>query len=328
MLPADAPRVELFRLLGDEDRLRLLALCAHDELAVGELADLLSESQPQVSRKAQPLRNAGLLVARRDGTRTLLRAELPDDAVVHSALEEGRRLCQRDGSLARVAAVVRGREDQGRQFFETQGGAAAVAGGATGAGSLWFLSALAPLWGGTRGLCVDVGTGEGALLPLLSPLFGRVLAVDRSAARLARCADRVASLGLDNVRLLEGSAFEGTAVQEEVARLGGADLVVVARTLHHAARPGDAVRGCARLLRHGGRMLLLDYLPHENEAMRDQGDVWLGFPPDRLRGFLADADLEVPFLQPVQLNLPASEPDAALPFQLAVAQRRVPRPSA
>ena len=65
-------RAALFRLLGDEDRMRLLALCAEDELTVGELATLLGESQPQVSKKSQPLREAGLLAARRDGSRTLL----------------------------------------------------------------------------------------------------------------------------------------------------------------------------------------------------------------------------------------------------------------
>ena len=75
-----AARADLFRLLGDEDRLRLLALCAEDELTVGELAALLGESQPQVTKKSQPLRDAGLLVARRDGTRTLLRSQAVTDA--------------------------------------------------------------------------------------------------------------------------------------------------------------------------------------------------------------------------------------------------------
>src|SRR5438477_8278338 len=87
-----AARADLFRLLGDEDRLRLLALCAAEELTVGELATLLDESQPQVTRKSQPLREAGLLGARKDGTRTLLRtepagasAEQGRDAIVQAA---------------------------------------------------------------------------------------------------------------------------------------------------------------------------------------------------------------------------------------------------
>src|SRR5450755_4895984 len=83
-------RADLFRLLGDEDRLRLLALCAAEELTVGELATLTGESQPQVTRKSQPLREAGLLAARKDGTRILLRAEATTDPVVQAAFEAGR----------------------------------------------------------------------------------------------------------------------------------------------------------------------------------------------------------------------------------------------
>src|SRR5512134_3768736 len=104
-----AGRADLFRLLGDEDRLRLLALCAEEELTVGELASLLGESQPQVTKKSQPLREVGLLSARRDGTRTLLRTpvgELDPDPVIAAAVDEGRRLCGKDGSLARIAAVI------------------------------------------------------------------------------------------------------------------------------------------------------------------------------------------------------------------------------
>src|SRR6185503_14391610 len=101
-----AGRADLFRLLGDEDRLRLLALCAEEELTVGELAQLLGESQPQVTKKSQPLREAGLLATRRDGTRTLLKTEIETDPVLGAAIEEGRSLCSRDGSLSKVPRVV------------------------------------------------------------------------------------------------------------------------------------------------------------------------------------------------------------------------------
>src|SRR5881394_1981080 len=112
-----APRAELFRLLGDEDRLRLLALCSEEELTVGELAQLLGESQPQVTKKTQPLREAGLLASRRDGTRTLLKTEHRDeladatDPVIAAALEEGRALCAKDGSLAKIQRVIAAREE-------------------------------------------------------------------------------------------------------------------------------------------------------------------------------------------------------------------------
>src|ERR1041385_2685134 len=116
-----AGRADLFRLLGDEDRLRLLALCAEEELTVGELAQLLGESQPQVTKKTQPLREVGLLAARRDGTKTLLRADVESDrrdAVIAAALEEGRALCSKDGSLAKIPRVIAAREEVSRRLFD------------------------------------------------------------------------------------------------------------------------------------------------------------------------------------------------------------------
>jgi DNA-binding transcriptional ArsR family regulator len=288
-------RADLFRLLGDEDRLRLLALCAMEELTVGELATLLGESQPQVSRKSQPLREAGLLHARRDGTRTLLRSEASVDPVVLAALEAGRALCLDDGSLAQIPILVAQREEASRQFFaEGQGAAAAHAAAAeVEAPAPWapFLPMLAPLLPG-RALAIDVGAGEGTLLPLLSPLFERVVAIDRSAARLARCAQRVAALGLPNVRLREGTV-DDPALAEEIARAGGADFAVLARVLHHAARPQDLVSAAARVLRPGGHVALVDHVPHDDERLREQGHVWLGFEPARLRGFVEAAGLTV-----------------------------------
>lgn len=290
-----AARADLFRLLGDEDRLRLLALCAEEELTVGELAVLLGESQPQVTKKSQALRDAGLIVARRDGTRTLLRAHATADVVVDAALTEGKSICARDGSLARVAHVVAQREEPSRRFFDA--GPHAEPPPAPGAELLGLLPIFAPMLPGAA-LAVDVGTGDGPLLPLLSPLYDRVIAVDRSPARLARCAARIAALGLPNVRLREGDVDDAD-LAVEVSQRGGADLVLLARVLHHAARPDDAVVAAARLLRRGGHLIIVDYLPHADEAMREQGDVWLGFEPARLRACLVGADLELVALAPL-----------------------------
>ncbi len=283
-----APRADLFRLLGDEDRLRLLALCAEEELTVGELATLLGESQPQVTKKSQPLREVGLLSARRDGTRTLLRAHVPADAVLAAALDEGRILCGRDGSLARVAGVVAAREELSRRFFDQPAGDVEPP-PRIDTELLGWLPMIAPLLP-RRGLAIDVGTGEGTLLPLLSPLFERVVAVDRSPARLARCAARITGWGLPNVRLREGDVDDASLAQD-IRERGGADLVVMARVLHHAARPQDAIAAATRLLSDGGQLLLVDYLPHDDEAMREQGDVWLGFEPAKLRTWLEAAAL-------------------------------------
>jgi SAM-dependent methyltransferase len=290
-----SPRADLFRLLGDEDRLRLLALCAEEELTVGELASLIHESQPQVTKKSQPLREVGLLGARRDGTRTLLRAQLDHDPVLAAAVDEGRRLCAKDGSMARIASIVAQREELSRRFFDEAAGELEPT--PPHSELVAWLPVLAPLLP-RRELAVDVGTGEGTLLPLLSPLYERVIAVDRSAARLARCGARIAAWGLPNVRLREGDV-EDAGLGEELATRGGADLVVMARVLHHAARPPESIAAAARLLRPGGHLVIADYLPHDDESMREQGDVWLGFEPAKLRAWLDGAALETLALHPL-----------------------------
>src|SRR5215472_7683155 len=117
--PTPSHRWELYRLLSEPIRLRLLALAAEEELSIGELAELLQESQPNVSRHAAALRHAGLLHDRREGTRTLLRlaVDAAADPVVRDALASGRVLCDRDGSLARIGDVLRSREAAAREFF-------------------------------------------------------------------------------------------------------------------------------------------------------------------------------------------------------------------
>jgi SAM-dependent methyltransferase len=303
-------RADLFRLLGDEDRLRLLALCAEEELTVGELAQLLGESQPQVTKKSQPLREVGLLNARRDGTRTLLKVDAAPDPVIDAAIEEGRTLCNRDGSLAKIARIVAQRADVSRRFFDqpTDSGPAPSA----DASLLAWTPLLAPLLPG-RALAIDIGTGEGALLPLLSPLYERVIAVDRSPARLARASARIAEWGLPNVRLHEGS-IDDLTLAEAAASRGGADLVVMARMLVYASRPQDAIASAMRLLRAGGHLAIVDYLPHDDESLREQGHVWLGFEPSKLRTWLEAAKLA-----PVALAPFSSSHQPAL--QLAVAKK-------
>jgi SAM-dependent methyltransferase len=306
-----AARADLFRLLGDEDRLRLLALCAEEELTVGELATLLGESQPQVTKKSQPLREAGLLATRRDGTRTLLRSQIETEpvpeAVINAALEEGKRLCSKDGSLSKVARVVAQREELSKKLFDEA--PADVAPVAADAQLTAWAPLLAPLLPG-RALAIDVGTGEGTLLPLLSPIFERVVAIDRSPARLAQCAARIASWGLPNVRLREGTV-EDAAIAEELS--DRADLVVMARVLVHAARPQDVIASATRLLRPGGHVAIIDYLPHDDESLREHGHVWLGFEPQKLRAWL-----EASRLIPVAVHPFPTQPL----LQLAVGQKK------
>jgi DNA-binding transcriptional ArsR family regulator len=305
-----AARADLFRLLGDEDRLRLLALCSEEELTVGELAALLGESQPQVTKKSQPLREVGLVASRRDGNRTLLRSQPATDPVIEAALEEGRLLCTKDGSLSRIAGIVAQREELSKRFFEEVPGEVDPI--IAPHELVRWLPMFAPLLPG-RDLAIDLGTGDGALLPILSALYTRVIAVDRSASRLARCSARIAAWGLPNVRLREGDA-DDAGVLAEVDQRSGADLVVMARLLRYASRPQEVIASATRMLRPGAHLAIVDHVAHDDETMREQGHVWLGFEPAKLRTWIDAAGLDVITVAP----MPGSERP---PHQIAIGKK-------
>jgi DNA-binding transcriptional ArsR family regulator len=314
-LPSSS-RWELYRVLSEPARLRMLALAADEELGIGELAELLGESQPNVSRHAAALRQAGLLRDRREGTRTLVRVppEAARDAVVADALASGRALCERDGSLARVAGVLRAREAAAHEFFARPGkiklDAAPPEIGA-------YLAALAPLLP-RRALAVDAGTGDGRLLDVLAPVYERVVAIDRSEAQLARARDRVAARGYANVNLLRGEVDD----RETRKAVGaGADAVFAVRLLHHAPQPARFVAQLASLCAPGGALVLVDYARHDDESMREQADAWLGFEPAALRRFARAAGLDDPRVTKIPAPLCGDGPDRHLPWQVLVATK-------
>lgn len=317
-------RVELFRLFSEPGRLQVLALCAEEQLSVTELAHLLNDSQPQISRKVSALRELNVLQVRREGTRIYAHADaqlMAADALVAEAVAEGRRLCLADGSLARIPAVIAAREAIGQTHFDTVGPAVSTV--PSSPEHLAHLAALAPLLPSHQ-LAVDVGTGDGLVLDILAPLYQRVIAVDRSRAQLARVAERVAARGFHHVSLFPGS-YDDAALVERIDSAGGADLVFAGRTLHHASKPAAAIASMARLLRKGGSLVILDYLTHEHELMRtDAGDAWLGFEAVQVAQWVKDAGLT--FLGDVAIPQPFHPDgiDAALQWHAWVARRPSP----
>jgi ArsR family transcriptional regulator len=311
-------RWQLYRLLSDPFRLRLLALAGVEELALGELAELLGESQPNVSRHAAPLRQAGLLAERKQGTRTLVRlpAEALSDAVVRDAVAAGRALCTEDGSLERVAAILRGRDEKTREFFAKAPREGVELGLAPELPA--YLSAFGALLP-RRELAVDAGTGDGVLLDLLAPVFERVVAVDRSAAQLERAARRVKQRGYANVELVQAELGD----QELLARTGhGADVVVAARVLHHAPLPRVALLELFSLLRGGGKLLVIDYARHTDEQMAAaQADVWLGFEAGELLELSREAGFTQTQVFPIPQSYAAPASDGHVGWQLLAATK-------
>ena len=326
----DVARSDLFRLLADPARLRLLALASAEELAVGEVAELLGEALPKVSRHAAALRDAGLLIARRQGTWTLLRTppEALRDPVVADAVRAGRAACAQAGLLQRVEAVVAARDARTREFFaRTPPRATASIPGDVPA----HLAAIAPTLD-RRQLAVDVGTGDGAALEVLAPLFARVVAVDRSRERIAQARERVQARGYDGVELMVAEV-DGAELREAVATAagdaGGADLVFAGRVLHHAAVPAKALRALAALVRPGGALVVLEYDTHEDARMRDeQADVWLGFSASELTAMAEEAGLEAASVQALPPGLRGEGPDRHLLWHVLRARRPAPPPLA
>jgi DNA-binding transcriptional ArsR family regulator/precorrin-6B methylase 2 len=306
-------RWELYKTLAEPIRLRLLALAAEEELAVGELAELLGEGQPNISRHASTLKQAGLLRVRKEGARSLLKLDDASrrDPVVVDALTSGRLLCERDGSLARVPAMIAARDALGREFF-----AKPRADQELGSGEFaTYLSAFSLLLP-ARGLAVDVGTGDGGLLAALAPCFERVIGVDRSEAQLALARTRVESLGLTNVRL-------ECAALEDMHALA-ADVVFAVRLLHHAPKPEDVLAKVAAMAKPGGAVIVLDYAPHDDESMRTQSDLWLGFTNHELLTMAHQCELSDARVAPIPA--PTHGADAHLPWHALVARRATKNP--
>jgi DNA-binding transcriptional ArsR family regulator len=314
-------RWELYRLLSEPVRLRLLALAAEEELAIGELAELLGESQPNVSRHAAPLKQAGLVVVRKQGQRALVKLseDATRDPVVADALGSGRALCEADGSLGRIADVIRARDAVAREFFARVEPKADAAIGAMPPELGAYLCALAPLLGRTE-LAVDAGTGDGGLLEVLAPVYRHVVAIDRSEAQLALARARAETRGWTNVELVNGE-LDGSAVKSALERRKGerADAVFAVRLLHHAPRPGDFLRQLGALCRPGGSLVVLDYGRHDDESMRAQADLWLGFEPRELRALATEAGFGSARVAPIPGVLCGRGRDAHLPWQVMVA---------
>lgn len=307
---AQQPRWELYRLLSDSTRVRMLALASLEELAVTEFAALLRASESKVSRQASALREAGLLIGRKQGTWLLLRlaADVAKDAVVADALQAGRAVLEADGTAQRLSDIVAQRDEATREFFDRPGQNARSGPPPEMA---CYLAAVAPLLD-AREVAIDAGTGDGALLEVLAPLYRHVVALDRSKAQLQLAERRARERGFHNVRFVCGE-LQGdevrTALQDVTGKIqdpskpasgaSGADAVFASRVLHHAPVPTRAVRALVELAAppqgnvRGGRVVIIDYASHRDEALREkQADLWLGFDAGDLSLMATEAGLD------------------------------------
>ncbi len=255
------------RAAAEPTRLRLLALCASGELTVSELSDILGQSQPRVSRHLKLLCDAGLLDRFREGSWVFYRLAERARAGELARLLVG-LMPPDDTTLAldrdRLAAIKRHRAEQAAAYFRANAArwnrirSLYVAEGEVEAA----LQKLLPLQG-IRDL-LDIGTGTGRMLEIFGPRVERALGIDLSREMLA-----VARVNLERANLRNCSIRQADMYQLPLPS-ASFDAVVIHQVLHYAERPDQVIAEAGRVLRPGGRLVIIDFAPHGLEFLRSE----------------------------------------------------------
>jgi ubiquinone/menaquinone biosynthesis C-methylase UbiE/DNA-binding transcriptional ArsR family regulator len=281
----------MLKAAGEETRLRLLALLAEAELTVTELTDILRQSQPRISRHLRLLAESGLVVRFREGSWAFFRlaehgakAELarilaaqldPDDPVMARDRE---RLAQvRTGRATAAQSYFRAHAAEWDRIRRLHAADAAVE------AEIQAVLADRPF----RSL-LDLGTGTGRMLELLGPELERGLGIDLSLDMLA-----LARARLDRADLRQCSVRQGDIYDLALPR-NSFDIVIVHQVLHYLDDGARAIREAARVLRPQGRLLVIDFAPHEHEFLREEhAHRRLGFAEETVSQWLEQAELDV-----------------------------------
>jgi ubiquinone/menaquinone biosynthesis C-methylase UbiE len=270
--------------LADPTRSRILLLLDRHELTVSEICGVLQLPQSTASRHLKGLADAGWIGVRAEGTSHLYTMTRGRDELDAPARRLWQLVREQVGTTAaaaqdqrRLQAALASRRATSQEFFSSSAGQWDRVREEL-FGDRFHLAALAAL-AGADWLVADLGCGTGAVTAALAPFVARVVGIDSSAAMLQAARRRL--VGFDNVELRRGDL---EAVPIDSARLDAAVLMLV---LHHLPEPSDALAEAARVLKPGGRIIIVDMLPHDREAYRQQmGHVWLGFSAGHVRQLL------------------------------------------
>ena len=279
--------INFLRLMADPTRLRLLLLLEQEELSVAELQDIMGMGQSRISSHLAQLKRAGAVEARRAGKNVyygLVTKEARDPARAQIN-ELTRTLAREMPETARDATalklVLRKRKDQAREYFDELAG---KFGRSYVPGRSWqalahTLIALLPAQ-----TVADLGAGEGTLSQLLAKTAKKVIAIDSAPKMVEFGAKLAAEHGFANLEYRLGD------IEDPPIDKGSIDLAILSQALHHAHRPERAIAAAHRILKKGGRLVILDLLSHRFERARElYADHWLGFSEVQLHQWLEEA---------------------------------------
>ncbi|WEK42306.1 MAG: metalloregulator ArsR/SmtB family transcription factor [Candidatus Sphingomonas colombiensis] len=282
--------LEIFRALADSSRLRILRLLRTMELSVGELAQVLGQSQPRVSRHVKILCDAGLAERRKEGSWVFV-ALGPVEAVapIAAALDRWEVASpdrQAAADVARLAAVRADRAASAAAWFEANAGEWDAIRSMHVAESEVEASMLAALGDAPVGRLIDIGTGTGRMIELFAPRADTALGIDRSSEMLRLARAKLGEQGLANVELRQADLYALPMGDAE------ADVAIIHHVLHFAQQPGAAIAEAARVLAPGGRLLIADFAPHDREELRARdAHTRLGFSDAQIERWFTAAGL-------------------------------------
>ena len=285
------PLADLFQALADPTRVRILALLRIMELSVGELALVLGQSQPRVSRHLTILADAGLVERRKEGSWVFLTLADPERTGPMFALLD----CWADAptqalfaaDAARLEAVRADRAEAASRYFSTHA-------------AVWdsirslhvaeseVEQAVERAFGDRElGRLVDIGTGTGRMIELFGPRAALAIGIDRSSEMLRLARVKLEAAGIAS-SLRQGDMYALPLAD------GSADCVIIHQVLHYAHSPAAAIAEATRVLSPGGTLLIVDFAAHECEELRaSDAHIRLGFDDEVMAGWFAVVGLTV-----------------------------------
>lgn len=283
--------IDLLKAAGETTRMRLLILLSHGDLTVSDLTEILGQSQPRISRHLKLLGEAGLIERYQEGAWAYFRLidEGRTSSIIHSIIEaiaQDDRMLQHD--VERLKAVKSARAGRAQEYFSQN----------------------AEKWGEIRKhhvseakveaeLCklvgnqpfdslLDLGTGTGRILELFKDQYRKGLGIDASRDMLTIARDKLDQSGITHASVRQGDIFNLALERESY------DLIVIHQVLHFLHDPAPAINEACKMLAPGGRLVIIDFAPHELEYMRsDFAHARLGFSHESVSGWMTANGLDV-----------------------------------
>jgi ubiquinone/menaquinone biosynthesis C-methylase UbiE len=312
-LSVDATLAAL-RAVGEATRLRLIALLAESELTVKDATAILGQSQPRISRHLKLLTEAGVILRFPEGSWVYYR--LADGAAGQFARDLVARVAVEDPVLAadreRFQAIRKAKAEEAAAYFAAKAATWDTERSLHATDSDVEKSLLAALGDKPFQNFLDLGTGTGRLLELLSDRYVSALGIDTSHDMLAVARANLARTGLTNAQVRHGDIYALNVPPRSF------DVVAIHQVLHFLDDPGRALAEAARALRPGGRLLIIDFAPHELEFLREtHAHRRLGFAHDQMQRWLEALNLE---MEQVTDLAPQSDADDKLTVTLWLAR--------